>query len=119
MKVRKDFVTNSSSSSFIISKRCLDEDQIEAIREHYELGNKLGMVDPKWDSPWRIEENDDYITGYTSMDNFDMGSFLEKIDVNGANVSWSEYPISLQEINNDDETEENNDSEWRRLLHED
>lgn len=43
MKVRQDFVTNSSSSSFIISKKCLDEDQVEAIRKHGLLGQKLHL----------------------------------------------------------------------------
>lgn len=117
MKVRKDFVTNSSSSSFIISKRCLDEDQIEAIREHSSLGKKLGLE--CFDEPWDISENNDYITGYTWMDNFDMNEFFDKIEVNGRNVNWSEYPFNLPEDSSGNINEETNeDSDWRKLLHE-
>ena len=114
MKVRQDFVTNSSSSSFIISKRCLDNDQIEAIRNHGELGEKLGLDCCDW--TWNIDENENYITGYTSMDNFDMDTFLEKIDVNSRNISWSEYPFNLPKENDNEDIDE--DSDWRRLLHE-
>lgn len=113
MKVRKDFVTNSSSSSFIISKRCLDEDQIKAIREHSSLGEKLGLE--CFDEPWNISENDNYITGFTWMDNFNMEEFFDKIDVNGRNVNWSEYPFNLPEYVNE---EMNENSDWRKLLHE-
>ena len=109
MKIRYDFVTNSSSSSFLISKKNLDEDQIEAIREHYELGKKMGMVDLKWDSPWDIEENDNYITGYTFMDNFDMYKFLSDIDVEDKDIKWGEFRVDLSNIKKD----------WRYLLHED
>lgn len=41
MKVRVDFVTNSSSSSFVISKKHLDEEQILAIKQHISLGKKI------------------------------------------------------------------------------
>lgn len=43
MKIRKDFVTNSSSSSFIISKKYLTEEQLEAIRNHSKIGERLGL----------------------------------------------------------------------------
>lgn len=118
MKVRRDFVTNSSSSSFIISKRCLDDDQIEAIREHYSLGKKMGLVDDRWDYPYHIEENEDFITGYVDMDNFAMGIFLEKIEVNDRNIVWGEYPFDLQ-TQTDMVEDVTQDSDWRELLHED
>lgn len=105
MKVRKDFVTNSSSSSFIISKRHLDQDQIEAIRRHDELGGKLGIRYSE--DSWNIVENKGYIGGYTDMDNFDMEEFLERIDVDTRRVDWSDsYYFELPD-------EDNN---WRNLL---
>ncbi len=117
MKVRRDFVTNSSSSSFIIAKKYLDEDQIEAIREHYDLGKKMGLVDSKWDYPYSIEENDDFITGYVDMDNFAMGKFLDRIEVNSNNVNWGEYPFDLSKVEKSDNNTDG-DSDWRKLLHE-
>ena len=112
MKVRKDFVTNSSSSSFLIAKKHLDSDQIKAIRNHHELGKKLGLVNSRLDFPWDITENYNFITGYTDMDNFDMEEFLEKIDVNMKKVDWNECGFNLP-----DEDEDKLD--WRRLLYED
>lgn len=58
MKVRSDFVTNSSSSSFIIAKKYLDEDQLEAIRDHHDLAAKMQMIqeDDYHMFPWIIEE---------------------------------------------------------------
>ena len=99
MKIRKDFVTNSSSSSFIISKRCLDEDQVEAIRNHGSLGEKLGL--DCCDETWDISENEDYISGYTFMDNFDIGEFFKKIGVESRCIDWGEYPFDLSECSSE------------------
>lgn len=94
MKVRRDFVTNSSSSSFVINKRHLDSDQIEAIRRHDEIGEALGIEYSE--ERWNIEENDTYIGGHTCMDNFDMAEFLDQIEVNLRYVDWSDpYPFEL------------------------
>lgn len=53
MKTRSDYVTNSSSSSFIISKKYLDEEQVEAIKNHRVLAERLGL--DNFDDPWDIE----------------------------------------------------------------
>lgn len=105
MKIRMDYVTNSSSSSFVISKRYIDQDQIEAIRRHSEIGEKLGIECSE--ECWRIEENAKYIGGYTPMDNFDMEEFLNKIDVDMEYVKWSDsYSFTLPYGKDD----------WRSLL---
>ena len=73
MKTRHGFVSNSSSSSFIVIKQGISEIQKE------QLFN-IGDEDFK-QSPWRITEEEFLITGYTSMDNFDMRNYMEKIGI--------------------------------------
>lgn len=88
MKVRSGFVSNSSSSSFVILKEHLDDYQIDFIKEHTRIGKMLGMDNT--DDGWYIYEHDDSITGDTNMDNFDMREYLEKIDVRTDKVSWDD-----------------------------
>ena len=71
MKIRQGFVSNSSSSSFVLDKRYLTEEQIEAILNCEEILS----------DSWNITDDGDVISGHTWMDNGAMGEFLKEINV--------------------------------------
>lgn len=101
MKIRLDFVTNSSSSSFIISKFCLSDDQIEGIRNHALVAEKLNLK--YYEDSWSIDENNKSITGDTSMDNFSMREFLiDILKINPKVIQWNEYGFYLDDYDYDD-----------------
>lgn len=91
MKLKTDFVTNSSSSSFMIPKSALTEKQMMMIRDHIHTANYLTKQYPNNENykfgyiqerqQWMIEETDHSISGHTSMDNFNMFAFLIAIGV--------------------------------------
>lgn len=94
MKVRIGFVSNSSSSSYVLPKFVVNKEQIEHIVDHYNyskiLIKKHKFKKDQWGSydvlgyldEWNVTINDDYILLHTSMDNFDMHGFLELIGIN-------------------------------------
>ena len=89
MKLRTGFVTNSSSSSFIIAKSDLTDDQIEKIKNYFEAAKEVGMND--FDDWWDINETNFNINGFTCMDNGDMLKFLRLIGVDRDNIEWENW----------------------------
>jgi len=85
MKVRNGFVSNSSSSSFILKKKDLTKFQICAIKYHLEFGKLLGMDGcekyNRWETMGSHIKESKIIQLSTSMTNFDMRDFLKKIGV--------------------------------------
>jgi len=113
MKTRNGFVSNSSSSSFILLRDILSEKQFDMIVDYeewvkffIELDQKKGSPEKLndrfsyYDDSWRIVVNDDYIFGETSMDNFSMYDYFDFIGVDQDFVSWdngyNDEPYSSQ-----------------------
>jgi hypothetical protein len=84
MKIRNGFVSNSSSSSFLIPINALTENQITKIQNHIEVTKNWLLqndsdIDAYEDDKWEIQVTDKCVYGYTFMDNFNMSFFLRKI----------------------------------------
>jgi hypothetical protein len=97
MKIKTDFVTNSSCASFVIEKDKLTNLQIVLIKNHvdaakmYSQGKVFsedGEFDFGWPDEWNITETKNSIAGETSMDNFDMLAFLVMIGINEDDVQY-------------------------------
>jgi hypothetical protein len=92
MKIRTGFVSNSSSSSFVISRKDLTEKQIDKIKNH------LAIARAKWPKEfftsdydqWDIVVNPDTdtVSGTTIQDNFDMENFMRRIKVDPKLATW-------------------------------
>lgn len=126
MKARIGFVSNSSSSSFIVEKRALfnppypSVDLPKDIRSFYESNAKKGreggylgveynpiftqeeadqfyidlFQDSEYDGSWNIVEHRGYVIFVTSMDNFDMKSYLNKKVGRGVHLTLDIDPHS-------------------------
>ena len=90
MIISADFVTNSSSASFVILKRNLSDTQIQMIHDHIEVGMIIASENEYriYNDPWNIHETPTEINGNTGMDNFDMSWFLNAIGIDEEYIDY-------------------------------
>jgi len=90
MKIRNGFISNSSSSSFILKKKNLTKEQIHKIHNHIEIAEQIaiekgiekghygyefyGLFDTY--DKWEIKELESIICCYVSMNNLELDSFI-------------------------------------------
>ena len=87
MKTRHGFVSNSSSSSFVILKDGLTEEQLEKISDHINEAKQYGdlfICDPY--QAWTVTDKGKVLELSTGMDNFDMETWLEMIKIPKENI---------------------------------
>ena len=110
MKFRSGFVSNSSSSSFIIKRKYISDSQLEMIEKHFEYAKKLledmdeekrkGMWGGEGETffgymgefdKWEITITEESVKGETIMDNFEMHLFLREIGIKDEYIKWEDY----------------------------
>ena len=89
MKNRQGFVSNSSSSSFVISLSDITAKQLKMIENYESMAEAfdLEVCEPLW----FIDTDANVVKGHTWMDNFDMRHFLNKIvEIDEDLIEWGE-----------------------------
>jgi len=104
MKIREGFVSNSSSSSFVLSLKDITSNQLEMLQRHTQVAQAAGWAVGEdqddsgvccgWASAedeWEITVTSENVKGYTMQDNFDMRAFMGKIGVDSDLAEWDDH----------------------------
>lgn len=96
MKTRLGFVSNSSSSSFVVPREYVTSTQLDLILNHIKASKaichlkKCSCGNPDMDFEWTIFADNDEVRGHVDMDNFSMEDFLELIGVPSEHIKWGD-----------------------------
>jgi hypothetical protein len=109
MKIRNGFVSNSSSSSFVLLKSDLNDKQKDMIFDHIEYAKEIDEKlikegkETKYEyyENWFIEQDDMSLWLHTSMDNFCMWTYLvDEVGLDRNNILemgdgqlWGDYNL--------------------------
>lgn len=87
MKNRSGFVSNSSSSSFVVSRHRLSERDVNL------LLNYPGSEPDKYHDGWWIyvSESDSSIHGSTIMDNSDLSDYCKEHNIDTTHFEYEDY----------------------------
>ena len=96
MKIRNGFVSNSSSSSFVLDSKYLSSTQIKLIEGHKYCKTIPYAMSDKWDISW--SEDKRFIILDTFLDNFDMYSYL----INIVGIKEEQIMYDIPSIQQDD-----------------
>lgn len=89
MKTRIGFVSNSSSSSFVVKKEGLSGKDIKLIDKWDELAKSDYPHDKKYIDDWHMTEDDEEYKFSTYMDNFNLIEYFEKeLEIDIQDISW-------------------------------
>lgn len=86
MKIRNGFVSNSSSSSFVVMKSNLTPSQIEVCKDFHEQCKSYYPDRADDIDGWIVSEDDYSFRFYTVMDNFSATEFITKIGVQSCHI---------------------------------